>query len=373
MPRATSLRSPRLAVACVLLGLLVGVASYNLTAANTPRSQARADLIAQIEDRRTQVDALTAKASALQAEVTALEAAQLGGDQLAARSRDLAATVGPCPLEGRASRSPSTTRPVPGPTTRARRRRRGLAGQGHRQGPPVRHQRAVGGRGRGDQHQRQAADVHVVDPVRRVRDHRRLPAADPPLRHHRPGRPAALPSGVRRRPGGTYLSTLRSSFGVRVDTEVKKDLTVPAAVGLTTRYARTGDTGAATPSPSPPASPSHPRGARRDPGHRSGHRHHHRPAPAARGAGLAPALPADRRHRGPRRGVRWRCGRSSTGSSTTRSSSSRSSPTSSSRRSSSSSATSSGSAPSSPPVSSSSSGVRIFSNVAAIRRHLFDA
>ena len=32
MPRATSLRSPRLAVACILIGLLVGVASYNLTA-----------------------------------------------------------------------------------------------------------------------------------------------------------------------------------------------------------------------------------------------------------------------------------------------------------------------------------------------------
>ena len=36
---------------------------------------------------------------------------------------------------------------------------------------------------------------------------------------------------------------------------MKKDLTVPAAVGLTTRYARTGDTGTASPSPSPTPSP----------------------------------------------------------------------------------------------------------------------
>ena len=48
-PRSTSLRSPLLAVASLLIGLLVGVASYNLTTANQPRSQARADLITQID------------------------------------------------------------------------------------------------------------------------------------------------------------------------------------------------------------------------------------------------------------------------------------------------------------------------------------
>ena len=59
------------------------------------------------------------------------------------------------------------------------------------------------------------------------------------------GFPAAFADGA----GGTYLSTLRSSFGIRVDTEVSDKLTVPAAVGLTTRYARSGDTGAATATP----------------------------------------------------------------------------------------------------------------------------
>ena len=39
------------------------------------------------------------------------------------------------------------------------------------------------------------------------------------------------------------LSTLRGSFGVRVDTKVSKELTVPAAVGLNLLYATTGDTG----------------------------------------------------------------------------------------------------------------------------------
>ena len=56
MPRATSLRAPRLTLAMVLLGLMVGVAASNLTASDSPRAQARKDLITQIEDRRTQVD-----------------------------------------------------------------------------------------------------------------------------------------------------------------------------------------------------------------------------------------------------------------------------------------------------------------------------
>ena len=64
--------------------------------------------------------------------------------------------------------------------------------------------------------------------------------------------PAAFADGA----GGTYLSTLRSTFGIRVDTEVSDDLTVPAAVGLTTRYARSGDTGDATPSPGTTPSPT---------------------------------------------------------------------------------------------------------------------
>ena len=38
-PRATSLRSPRLAAATLLIGLVVGVASYNLTAAGSPRPE----------------------------------------------------------------------------------------------------------------------------------------------------------------------------------------------------------------------------------------------------------------------------------------------------------------------------------------------
>ena len=70
------------------------------------------------------------------------------------------------------------------------------------------------------------------------------------------GDPKSFPATFADGPGGTYLSTLRSTFGIRVDTEVSDDLTVPGAVGLTTRYARSGDTGDATPSPTSTPSPT---------------------------------------------------------------------------------------------------------------------
>ena len=57
-PRATSLRAPRLIIAMIALGLLVGVAASNLTASDSPRAQARQDLIVQIEERRAEVDDL---------------------------------------------------------------------------------------------------------------------------------------------------------------------------------------------------------------------------------------------------------------------------------------------------------------------------
>ena len=70
------------------------------------------------------------------------------------------------------------------------------------------------------------------------------------------GDPKRFPATFADGAGGTYLSTLRSTFGIRVDTDVSDDLTVPAAVGMTTRYARSGDTGDATASPGSTPSPS---------------------------------------------------------------------------------------------------------------------
>jgi len=259
MPRATSLRSLRLLVACLLIGLLVGVASYSLTAGNTPRSKARADLIAQIESRRAEVDALTAQASALQAEVAGVESAQLGGDALATRSRDLSAVTGATPLRGPGFVLTVDDAPESG------------VGESTETGPDE----AAQGRviARDLQYVTNAlweagAEAVSINGKRLTSTSSIRFAGSAIIIDRRPltrpyvitalGDPKRFPAAFADGPGGTYLSTLRSTYGVRVDTEVRKDLTVPAAVRLTTRYATTGDTEDASPSatPTPERSPS---------------------------------------------------------------------------------------------------------------------
>jgi uncharacterized protein YlxW (UPF0749 family) len=256
-PRATSLRSPLLVVATVLIGLVVGVASYNLTTANKPRSQARADLIGQIQDRRAEVDALTTKATTLQGQVTALETEQLGNDSLTTRTRELANQVGAVPLNGPGFTLTLDDAPGAGADDAAE--GGGQAEQGQVLAKDLRYvtnalwesgAEAVsinGERLTATSAIRFAGSALVVD-FRPLTRPYVITALGDPKRF-----PAAFADGA----GGTYLSTLRSTFGIRVDTDVSDDLTVPGAVGLTTRYARTGDTGAATPSPggTPPTSP----------------------------------------------------------------------------------------------------------------------
>ena len=255
-PRATSLRSPLLVVATVLIGLVVGVASYNLTTANKPRSQARADLIGQIQDRRAEVDALTTKATTLQGQVTALETEQLGNDSLTTRTRELASQVGAVPLHGPGFTLTLDDAPGAGADDAAE--GGGQAEQGQVLAKDLRYvtnalweagAEAVsinGQRLTATSAIRFAGSALVVD-FRPLTRPYVITALGDPKRF-----PAAFADGS----GGTYLSTLRSTFGIRVDTDVSDDLTVPGAVGLTTRYARTGDTGGASPSPGSTPSPS---------------------------------------------------------------------------------------------------------------------
>jgi uncharacterized protein YlxW (UPF0749 family) len=255
-PRATSLRSPLLVVATVLIGLIVGVASYNLTTANKPRSQARADLIGQIEDRRAEVDALTTQASTLQGQLTALETERLGSDALTAQTRELATLAGASALHGPGFTLTLDDAPGAGADDSAE--GSGQAEQGQVLAKDLRYvtnalwesgAEAVsinGQRLTAASAIRFAGSALVVD-FRPLTRPYVITALGDPKRF-----PATFADGA----GGTYLSTLRSTFGIRVDTNVSGDLTVPPAVGLTTRYARNGDTGKATPSPGGTPSPS---------------------------------------------------------------------------------------------------------------------
>jgi len=249
-PRSTSLRSPLLVLATVLIGLVFGVASYNLTTANEPRSQARADLIGQIEDRRGQVDALTGEAAELQGQVAALEAEQLGDEGLATLSRDLSAAVGGTALQGPGFTLTLDDAPGAGADDTAE--GGDEAEQGRVFAKDLRFvtnalwesgAEAVsinGKRMTATSAIRFAGSALVVDfrPLTR-------PYVITAL-----GNPKEFPAAFADGPGGTYLSTLRNTFGIRVDTGVSDDLAVPAAVGLNLRYARSGDTEVSTPSPS---------------------------------------------------------------------------------------------------------------------------
>lgn len=254
-PRSTSLRSPLLVIATVLIGLLVGVASYNLTTANKPRSQARAELIEQIQDRRSEVDAMTSQATTLQGQLTDLETEQLGNDALATRTRELATAVGAVPLHGPGFTLTLDDAPASGSNDAAE---GGQADEGRVLAKDLQYvtnalwesgAEAVSINGKrltATSAIRFAGSALVVDYRPLTRPYVVTALGDPKRF------PAAFADGS----GGTYLSTLRSTFGIRVDTEVSDDLTVPAAVGLTTRYARSGDTGDATPSPGTTPSPT---------------------------------------------------------------------------------------------------------------------
>jgi uncharacterized protein YlxW (UPF0749 family) len=247
-PPTTSLRSPLLVAATVVIGLVVGVAAYNLTATSGPRSEARADLITQIEDRRQEVDALAEQAQQLQAEVTALETDELAGQGDAQRARDLSVAVGAVPMQGPGvvvtlDDAPSAAVEDSGSSS-------DQADQGRVYSRDI--QFVVNALWQAGAEAISVNDIRLTS-VSTIRF-----AGSAIIVNFRPltrpyvitalGNPRELPGAFAEGPGGSYLSTLDTSFGIRSDTDVVDDATVPAGVRLTTQYATTGDTGS-TPTP----------------------------------------------------------------------------------------------------------------------------
>lgn len=252
LARSTSLRSPRLIAATLLIGLMVGVCAYNLRTDTTPRSEARADLITQIQDRREQVDALSDRAQKLQTDVTAAQVAQLGDQSLVKQSEALAIVAGGIPLQG-----PGFTLTLDDAPN--------LDGEDPTATGTVDPQgRVIAKDVQFVTNELWAAGAEAVS----INDKRLTStstirfAGSAIIVDYRPltrpyvitalGDPGAFPTTFADGAGGTYLSTLKSTFGIRVDTEVRRDLTVPAAVGQTMRYATTGAPDAATPDAGPP-------------------------------------------------------------------------------------------------------------------------
>ncbi|GGL23622.1 membrane protein [Phycicoccus endophyticus] len=243
LPRSTSLRAPRLLLATLVMGLAVGVAAANLTASNTPRSTARKDLVREIEAGRAQADRLTAQAQRLQAQVAALEAEQLasvGADTT--RSQEISEAVGAVPLTGpglvltlddspEADSADATTSDQADEQRILARDLQYVVNALWQSGAEA--VSINGNRLTSVSAIRFAGSALIVDYRPLARPYVVTALGDP---QELPGRFA---DGV----GGSYVSALHSNFGIRADTEVSDDLRVPAAVGLTTRYATPLDTG----------------------------------------------------------------------------------------------------------------------------------
>ena len=240
LPGSTSLRAPRLAVAALGIGLVVGVAASNLTATDSPRAAARAELVGQIEDRRDQVRRLSEEAQDLQGRVTALEASQDVIGSQGRRSSDLAVAVGALPLAGPGMTlslddAPPDDQPSSEAADEGRVNSRDLQFVVNALWESGAEAMSINGNRLTSVSAIRFAGAAIIV------DYRPL---SPPYRITALGDPDSLPTDFADGPGGTYVSTLSSSFGIRVERSVEADLTVPAAVGLTTRYAQVDTDGA---------------------------------------------------------------------------------------------------------------------------------
>jgi uncharacterized protein YlxW (UPF0749 family) len=87
LPPSTGTRTPTVLVAALVAGLLLTLGALALRTPSTAAVKAKADLVAQIEARRSQVDREGEQLRALQAEVDTLQAQALGQDQASVQSR----------------------------------------------------------------------------------------------------------------------------------------------------------------------------------------------------------------------------------------------------------------------------------------------
>jgi uncharacterized protein YlxW (UPF0749 family) len=263
LPPATSLRSVPLVIATLVLGLLLSTASVSLRTKETAATKARADLITQIDSRRAQVDRQSHQVAALQAEVSELDAQVLAGlDRTKAQQLQRLTTIvggssvrGPgfeVTLDDAATSDPNSADGNPRTTSdntgkviaRDVQIVANSLWQAGAEAVAVNGQRLTALSAI-----RFAGDAILVDyrPLTRPYVLRAI------------GDPATLPAAFASGGGGTYLATLRNSFGVRVSTASVKELTLPAASALQIREATTGDNGAsagsAAPTPTPGGTP----------------------------------------------------------------------------------------------------------------------
>ncbi len=259
LPAATSLRSGRLIVAALVLGLLLGGGASALRRTASTKSQARSALTSQIEHEREVGESRTVQIQSLRREINDLDARLLGTGTTAAMT-ELSLVAGAVAATGPGfvvtlDDAPEVSDRGSGADPRAVQKDTGAV-------LAVDLQAVVNGLwGAG-------AEVVGINGQRLTSTSSIRFAGRAILVDYRPltrpyvvsaiGNPAHLPAAFAEGPAGTYVATLHSTYGVVVSTQVRSSITVPAAVGVTIREARplvVGDTGGGSPHPSPQESP----------------------------------------------------------------------------------------------------------------------
>lgn len=242
LPKGTGLRSPALIVFAVIIGVLVGIAAMQLRGGETTKQRTKTSLIERIERQQEVVDTRAAEAGALRSEIAAIDEETLRevSAELAEEVQRLALVAGAVPVRGPGFIVTVDDAPE-------------QVDQGSNSAP-----REDTGSSDGNVYARDlqiltnslweaGAEAVSVNGQRLTTTSAIRFAGEAILVDYRPlkrpytitaiGDPGRLPATFADGHGGTYLSTLKSSFGIRATTSVRKEVTIPASATLRTREA----------------------------------------------------------------------------------------------------------------------------------------
>ena len=242
LPRATSLRSARLLVFLVVVGLLVGIAAVQLRGSETTKQRTKSSLIERIQRQQEVVDTRAAEAGALRSEIAALDAETLRevSASLAADVERLSLVAGAVPVRGPAfvvtvDDAPTTDDEASGPDPRQ--------DSTSTDGKVIARDLQILTNSLWEA----GAEAISINGQRLTTTASIRFAGEAILVDYRPlkrpyvltaiGDPGRLPARFGDGNGGTYLATLKNSFGIRAETAVRKEATIPASATLRTRAA----------------------------------------------------------------------------------------------------------------------------------------
>lgn len=252
LPASTGLRTPTLLVGAILLGALLVIGALSLRVPATAASKAKQQLITEIESRRHNVDAQTARVARLRAEIDAAQAQSLqlaSQGQLLTQLRDTELVTGAAPATG-----PGLTLTIDDAKT-----------DKNDQGSAVDPRTSA----TTDQGKVIARDLQIVvnglwaagaEAIsingQRLTSRSAIRfAGQAILVDYRPltrpyvitalGDSSSLPAEFAGTDGGSYLQSLTDNYGIRADIKPGDRLMVPGDSSLNTRLARPQDTGTA--------------------------------------------------------------------------------------------------------------------------------